>query len=190
MEEPWQDNESESGASGRPTWVDDVDVISKQDLRPAIEVGEHPLPLVMHAVRDLQPGQAVLLVTSFVPAPMIDRIAGDGFLAWTNQAGPEEFLTILAPPSLDVSQAEDQRYTWSDNRSPIPERRMRRRSCASSVARDSGERKERGTIALSVAHRFHYALVSVGADVLGGANIPSKDLRASSVPMIATRSLI
>ncbi len=28
--------------------------------------------------------------------PMIDRITGDGFLAWTDQTGPEEFRTIFA----------------------------------------------------------------------------------------------
>jgi uncharacterized protein (DUF2249 family) len=96
MEEPRQDNDGEPEASEKPTWVDAVDVISKQDLRPAIEAGEHPLPLVMDAVRKLQPGQALLLVTPFVPAPMIDRITSDGFRAWTNQVGPEEFHTVFA----------------------------------------------------------------------------------------------
>jgi hypothetical protein len=82
--------------------VEAVEIVAKRDLRPAIEAGEHPLPLVMTAVRDLQPGQALLLVTPFVPAPMIDRITDGGFLAWTGKVGPEEFPTIFARPADDA----------------------------------------------------------------------------------------
>ncbi|MBK8164729.1 MAG: DUF1858 domain-containing protein [bacterium] len=95
MENPWQGNEGESETAAQPAWVDGADVVSKQDLRPEIEAGEHPLPLVIAAVRELQPGQAHLLVTPFVPAPLIDRITGDGFQAWTIQVGPEDFHTIF-----------------------------------------------------------------------------------------------
>jgi len=98
VEERWQGTEGESEVSGRPIWVDEADVVSKLDLRPAIEAGEHPLPLVMDVVRKLQPGQALLLVTPFVPAPMIDRIGSDGFLAWPHQVGTDEFHTVFARP--------------------------------------------------------------------------------------------
>lgn len=98
VEERWQGTEGEPEVSGRPVWVDEADVVSKQDLRSAIEAGEHPLPLVMDAVRELQPGQALLLVTPFLPAPMIDRITSDGFRAWTYQVGSEEFNTVFSRP--------------------------------------------------------------------------------------------
>jgi hypothetical protein len=52
--------------------------------------------MVMGLIRELAPGQALLLVTPFVPAPMIDRITGEGLLAWTSQVGPEEFHTVFA----------------------------------------------------------------------------------------------
>lgn len=96
LEEPWQGDEGGSGTSERPSWVDDVAVVATRDLRPEIEAGEHPLPAVMGLVRELAPGQALMLVTPFIPAPMIDRITGDGFLAWTLQVGPEEFHTTFA----------------------------------------------------------------------------------------------
>lgn len=99
LEELWQGDEGESEDSEKPAWVDGVDVVKKRDLRPEIEAGEHPLPLVMAAVRELGVGQGLLLVTPFVPAPMIDRITGDGFLAWTLQTGPQEFHTIFARPA-------------------------------------------------------------------------------------------
>jgi len=100
IEEPWRSNEGESESSPKPSWLEDMDLVSERDLRPEIEAGEHPLPVVMNLVRELEPGQALLLVTPFVPAPMIDRIAGDGFLAWTDQAGPEEFHTTFARPRI------------------------------------------------------------------------------------------
>lgn len=96
LEEPWRGDEGESGSAERPSWVDDVTVVETRDLRPEIEAGDHPLPVVMGLVRELAPGQALLLVTPFVPAPMIDRITGEGLLAWTSQVGPEEFHTVFA----------------------------------------------------------------------------------------------
>jgi hypothetical protein len=95
MDNQWQGNDGESETAEKPAWVDGADVVSRQDLRPEIEAGEHPLPRVIAAVRKLQPGKAHLLVTPFVPAPLIDRITADGFQAWTCQVGPEEFHTIF-----------------------------------------------------------------------------------------------
>ena len=96
IEEPWQQDEPASGAAERPAWFADVTVVSNRDARPEIEQGEHPLPVVMAAVRELEPGQGYVLITPFVPAPMIDKITEMGFLAWTEQVGSEEFHTIFA----------------------------------------------------------------------------------------------
>jgi len=96
LDEPWQDGDAAAEAGNKPAWVDGVEVVSTRDARPEIERGEHPLPMVMAAVRDLQPGQAYVLITPFVPAPMIDKITEMGFLTWTEQAGPEEFRTVFA----------------------------------------------------------------------------------------------
>jgi len=96
VEDPWQGKEGGAETEDKPAWVEDMEVVSKRDLRPVVEAGEHPLPQVMDAVRELRPGQALLLVTPFVPAPMIDRISEDGFLAWTHLVGPEEFHTLFA----------------------------------------------------------------------------------------------
>ncbi|MCP4571336.1 MAG: DUF1858 domain-containing protein [bacterium] len=95
LDEPWEEGESAS-ATDRPAWLDTVEVTATRDLRPDIEEGEHPLPVVMAAVRGLVVGQAYVIVTPFVPAPMIDRITGEGVQAWTEQAGPEEFRTTFA----------------------------------------------------------------------------------------------
>lgn len=96
IEEPWRSNEGESESLPKPSWLEGMDFVSERDLRPEIETGEHPLPVMMSLVRELEAGQALLIVTPFIPAPMIDRITSDGFLAWTDKVGPEEFHTIFA----------------------------------------------------------------------------------------------
>ncbi|MBM4129477.1 DUF1858 domain-containing protein [bacterium] len=85
-------------AAARPDWVDRVAVVGRDDARADIDAGEHPLPRVMAAVAKLEPGQAHLLVTPFVPAPLLDKVRGLGLLVWTEQAGPREFRSLIARP--------------------------------------------------------------------------------------------
>lgn len=87
-----------AGAAARPGWVDRVAVVGRDDARADIDAGEHPLPRVMAAVGRLEPGQAHLLVTPFVPAPLLDKVRGLGLVVWTEQAGPREFRNLIARP--------------------------------------------------------------------------------------------
>lgn len=82
----------------RPGWADRMAVVSRDDARADIEAGEHPLPRVMAAVGALQAGQAHVLVTPFVPAPLLDKARGLGLLVWTEQVGPREFRSLIARP--------------------------------------------------------------------------------------------
>lgn len=95
QEEPWaEDGEETAAAEGRPSWVDDAEV-ETFDARETIEAGGHPLPQAMSGVDKLEPGQAYAIVTPFLPAPMIDKIKAKGFHAWTDQKGPEHFVTYF-----------------------------------------------------------------------------------------------
>lgn len=82
--------------SERPDWVDRVAVVSRDDARADIDAGEHPLPRVMAAVGALKAGQAHVLVTPFVPAPLLDKARGLGLQVWTEQAGAREFRSLIA----------------------------------------------------------------------------------------------
>lgn len=82
--------------AGRPDWMDRVAVVSRDDARADIAAGEHPLPRVMGAVGALRPGQAHLLITPFVPAPLLDKARALGLQVWTEQAGPGEFRNLIA----------------------------------------------------------------------------------------------
>lgn len=49
------------------------------DVRPNLERGEEPFPLIRARVDALKPGQGVVIVAPFIPAPLIELLKGEGF---------------------------------------------------------------------------------------------------------------
>ncbi len=88
--------EQEESLEERPAWLTAVSVTTTYDARAVIEGGGHPLPEVLDALKRLQPGEGYALVTPFMPAPLIDQARKLGFLSWTQQRGPEDFLTTFS----------------------------------------------------------------------------------------------
>jgi len=81
------------GDQPRPSWVDSNTILEIFDARETIEAGEHPLTRVQIALDRLSPNQSYVVVTPFVPAPMIDKAKAKGFLSWTEQTQPGVFKT-------------------------------------------------------------------------------------------------
>jgi hypothetical protein len=84
------------GEAPRPEWIDRTAPVEIFDASEMIESGGHPLPVVMTAVRKLEPGQIYAVVTPFVPAPMIDKVREEGYQAWTDREGPGRFITYFS----------------------------------------------------------------------------------------------
>lgn len=96
QEAQWEkDGEKTDATAERPSWVDDCEV-EVFDARETIESGSHPLSQVLGAVNKLAPGQAYAIITPFLPAPMIDKVQAKGFLTWTDQKGPDHFVTYFS----------------------------------------------------------------------------------------------
>ena len=96
FEEQWVDEESVSDDTGGcPQWVEDGELIKTFDAVEKVEAGGHPLPEVMSALGELDPGQMYAIITPFVPAPMIDRAKETGYQAWTEQLEEERFRTFF-----------------------------------------------------------------------------------------------
>jgi len=51
------------------------------DVRPQIARGEEPLQKIMSAVASLAAEESLVLVTPFLPAPLIEKLKADGFSA-------------------------------------------------------------------------------------------------------------
>jgi hypothetical protein len=67
-------------AAERPRWLGDGAAVARtNDARAAIEAGEHPMPRVMADLAALPAGDIYLLVTPFVPAPLVDLAREKGF---------------------------------------------------------------------------------------------------------------
>jgi len=80
-------------AASRPAWARDDLVKGRFDARPAIADGGHPGPEVMKALQALEAGGVFVLVTPFVPAPLVDKAADRGFEGWSETKEPELVLT-------------------------------------------------------------------------------------------------
>ena len=49
------------------------------DLRPLIAAGQEPFTRIMAAVAGVEVGETLLLVTPFLPSPLIEKLQGEGF---------------------------------------------------------------------------------------------------------------
>jgi hypothetical protein len=49
------------------------------DVRALIARGEEPFPHVMALVRSTPPGEEFVLITPFIPAPLIEKLQGEGY---------------------------------------------------------------------------------------------------------------
>lgn len=51
------------------------------DVRQLMADGEHPVPVLMQSLAALPPGQSVILLTPFLPSPLIATLQSEGFAA-------------------------------------------------------------------------------------------------------------
>jgi uncharacterized protein (DUF2249 family) len=63
------------------------------DIRPVMRRGDEPFPKIMAAVAALAPGDSLLLVTPFLPSPLIEKLQGEGFSARPERRGDGSWQT-------------------------------------------------------------------------------------------------
>ena len=83
----------------RPAWMDRLGDIEIHDARPEIAAGAHPVERVMAALQALPSGGGYGLVTPFVPEPLMEKAGLLGCEAYTEERGPEDFLTTFYRPT-------------------------------------------------------------------------------------------
>ncbi len=88
----------EAARGDRPAWARDELASRRFDAREVIAEGGHPGPQVMQELKTLAPGEVLLLLTPFVPAPLVDKAVDRGFEAWSVVDGPELALTYFRRP--------------------------------------------------------------------------------------------
>ena len=65
------------------------------DVRPLIARGEEPFQKILGTVAALQPEESLLLLSPFLPSPLIEKLRADGFEAHPERAGDGSWRTLF-----------------------------------------------------------------------------------------------
>jgi hypothetical protein len=66
------------------------------DIRPLIAAGESPFEKIMTAKDALRPGETLLLITPFLPSPLIEKLQSEGFHARPGRRNDGGWQTFFA----------------------------------------------------------------------------------------------
>ncbi len=67
------------------------------DVRPLFAAQRPPLPAILAAVRQLQPGQALRLIAPLEPVPLVNRLAEQGFAAVSRRRDDGAWEILFTP---------------------------------------------------------------------------------------------
>jgi hypothetical protein len=84
--------------SNAPDWVKNAQIAETLDARPMLAQGQHPKAIVEQKFSALQTGQVFLLITPFVPGPLIELGRANRLLTWTRQGEAGKFETYFGKP--------------------------------------------------------------------------------------------
>ena len=67
------------------------------DVRPLLAKGEEPFPKIFARVRALSTGEGLLVIAPFLPSPLIERLASEGFASKVEPGGAGEWRVYFWP---------------------------------------------------------------------------------------------
>ena len=100
---PGEPTAAEAAAAGEvlaapPAWHDEARVVARIDADEILAKGDHPLGAVQGAAASLPKGGELLLVSSFLPAPLVDAMRKKGFETASFRAEGGRVATLLRLP--------------------------------------------------------------------------------------------
>ncbi|MEG8947917.1 DUF1858 domain-containing protein [Rosettibacter firmus] len=88
--------ESEKQKESKPDWVDKKKIAYEYDASVDIESGFHPAAKVTKEILELKEDEIYLLITPFVPAPLIKIVEEKGFKTYTEIKGENLVHTYIS----------------------------------------------------------------------------------------------
>ncbi|HEU4554927.1 MAG TPA: DUF2249 domain-containing protein [Chitinophaga sp.] len=90
-------NENVAAAAAAPATPPPVapGAVIELDVRPAIAAGNDPLGIIMEEVKALEPGQALKIINTFEPAPLIVLLERQGFTSHVNVVADDLVATTF-----------------------------------------------------------------------------------------------
>ena len=80
------------------SWFNEVKVTVRFDASPVINSGDNPMQQVFNHLEKIRPGEIFLLITPFVPAPIIDLITKKGYRHYCQKITEELIHTYFYLP--------------------------------------------------------------------------------------------
>lgn len=72
------------------TWI--ANATTTLDVRPTLEQGGEPFVAIMEAAAGIQPGQWLVIIAPFEPAPLYGALGGRGFSHATQRRSDDEWI--------------------------------------------------------------------------------------------------
>ncbi len=85
IDEEWIDSSPGGGSADAPDWMRPDAVARTLDGRSIIADGGHPLEQVLKDLKELPVGSVYLLITPFLPAPLLDLVKKQGHQVWSRK---------------------------------------------------------------------------------------------------------
>ena len=93
------------------------DQIIEFDVRPIIDADEDPLPLIVKKVKEIQQGQALKIINSFEPTPLLSLLKKQGFDSYVDVVDAHEVDTYFYKTSnatVVINDTENIAEGWDD----------------------------------------------------------------------------
>jgi uncharacterized protein (DUF2249 family) len=65
------------------------------DVRPILESGGEPLPRILQAIYRLSGGEGLLVIAPFLPSPLIEKLAGEGFASKVERGSGADWMVYF-----------------------------------------------------------------------------------------------
>jgi hypothetical protein len=82
-------------ATEAPSWVTGAEAAMTYDARDDLAAGNHPVQRVMQDLSVLDDGKLYILITPFVPIPLIEMASQKGYANWTTEESPGVLKTYF-----------------------------------------------------------------------------------------------
>ena len=90
-----EDDQHTDYITKEPKWFIKKRVVQTIDVRDMLHHGEQPVHEVLSSVKKLNKKEILEVIAPFLPAPLIDKAIGLGYLYWINEVSEEEFHVYL-----------------------------------------------------------------------------------------------
>jgi len=102
-----------------PTFFNSLkpDQIIEFDVRPIIEANEDPLSLIVKKVKSIQPGEALKIINSFEPTPLILLLKKQGFESYVDVVNDQLIETYFYKKDdakVVIDKAENKTEDWDE----------------------------------------------------------------------------